>query len=380
MTEPMRLMQGNEACVAGALYAGLSFFAGYPITPSTEIAEILAKRLPQIGGKFIQMEDEIASLAACIGASLTGAKVMTATSGPGFSLMQENLGYAIMTETPCVIVNVQRMGPSTGAPTSPSQGDVMQARYGTHGDHEIIVLTPSSVQETFTLTVKAFNLAELLRSPVILLMDEIVGHMREGFLLPGEGELPVVTRAIPIAGMKDYRPYRAEKNGVPIVAPFGAGYRFHVTGLFHGEDGFPSNKPQDIEYLLNRLHSKIDKHKDHYSFFEEYHTENAEIIVVAYGGTARSAQAAVDAARSQGIKAGLLRLITLWPFPEKEVKRVCTQARSVVSAEMNMGQISRELERVLGGDASLHKVTHIDGTLLPPQKILSKIQEAAGND
>ncbi|MCW3490744.1 2-oxoacid:acceptor oxidoreductase subunit alpha [Dethiobacter alkaliphilus] len=379
MTEKKKkqLMQGNEACAAGALYAGASFYAGYPITPSTEIAEIMAKRLPERGGRFIQMEDEIASIAACIGASLTGVKSFTATSGPGFSLMQENLGYAIMTEVPCVVVNVQRMGPSTGSPTAPGQGDVMQARWGTHGDHEIVVLTPGGVEETFSLTVKAFNLAEILRTPVILLMDEVVGHMREGAVLPDPGEMEVVNRKEPDVAAKDYLPYSAGEDGVPTLASFGTGYRYHVTGLFHDERGFPTGKPELIDAQIRRLRDKILKNKDKLTFYEEYLTDDAEIVVVSYGGSARSARAAVREAREAGIKVGMLRLITLWPFPDEAVRKVCGNAKTVITAEMNLGQVHNEVCRLIPKGARGISVSHVDGTLIPPQKILSVIKEAA---
>lgn len=377
MDKRRRLMQGNEACAAGALYAGLNFYAGYPITPSTEIAEILAKRLPESGGSFIQMEDEIASIAACIGASLTGAKTMTATSGPGFSLMQENLGYAIMTEIPCVVVNVQRLGPSTGGPTAPAQGDVMQARWGTHGDHEMVVLTPASVEEVFTLTVQAFNIAEMLRTPVILLMDEVIGHMREGALTPEPGDFHIEARREPSQPRDSYRPYKPGLDLVPSPASFGSGYRYHVTGLYHDEAGYPTGNPQEIDSLIRRLRAKIVKNREKYMFFEEYLTEDADVVVVAYGASARSARAAVENARADGIRAGMLRLITLWPFPSEEVSRSCRNAKAVVTAEMNLGQIHSEVCRVLGPGQRTVSVTHVDGTLLPPQKIEHAVREAA---
>ncbi len=377
MTEQRKLMQGNEACAAGALYAGLNFFAGYPITPSTEIAEILAKKLPAIGGNFIQMEDEISSIAACIGASLAGAKAMTATSGPGFSLMQENIGYAIMTEIPCVVVNVQRLGPSTGGPTAPAQGDVMQARWGTHGDHEMVVLTPAGVEEVFTLTVKAFNISEALRTPVILLMDEVIAHMREGASLPGAGELFVFARREPNEPSAEYLPFKPQDDLVPVPASFGTGYRYHVTGLFHDETGFPTGKPEKIDGLVRRLQHKIILNKDKFSFHEEYLTDDAEIIIISYGASARSAKAAVNQARALGIRAGLLRLITLWPFPSKEISNICAKATAVITAEMNLGQIYAEVCRVLDSAQRSLSVTHVDGTLIQPQKILAAINEVA---
>ena len=374
MISSRQLVQGNQACAAGALYAGVNFFAGYPITPSTEIAEILARQLPQSGGTFIQMEDEIASIAACIGGSLAGHKAMTATSGPGFSLMQENLGYAIMTEVPCVVVNVQRLGPSTGGPTSPAQGDVMQARWGTHGDHEMIVLTPATVEEAFTLTVQAFNIAEALRTPVILLMDEVVAHMREGAVFPKTGELSVEKRREPDVSPEEYLPYQAGSDYVPVLATFGTGYRYHITGLYHDETGFPSNHPQTIEKLIHRLQNKILLNAEKYTFFEEYNTADADIIVVSYGSSARSAKAAVREARKVGIRAGLLRLITLWPFPAEAVARVCSNAQTVITAEMNLGQMHCEVSRLLSDNQRAVSLSHVDGTLIPPQKILSAIR------
>jgi len=377
MTKQRKLMQGNEACVLGALYAGLNFFAGYPITPSTEIAENLAKRLPAIGGSFIQMEDEIASIAACIGASLAGAKVMTATSGPGFSLMQENLGYAIMCEIPCVVVNVQRLGPSTGGPTAPAQGDVMQARWGTHGDHEMVVLTPAGVEEVFTLTVEAFNISEALRTPVILLMDEVIAHMREGVSPPEADELLVVARKKPIELPSEYLPYEPKDDLVPVLASFGTGYRYHVTGLYHDETGFPTDNPEKIDRLVRRLKHKIISNRENFSFYEEYLTDDAEIIIISYGASARSAKAAVNEARVAGIRIGLLRLITLWPFPATVVSRICANAGAVITAEMNLGQIHAEVCRVVGSAQKTVSVTHVDGTLIQPQKILVAIKGAA---
>ncbi|MBS3886525.1 MAG: 2-oxoacid:acceptor oxidoreductase subunit alpha [Dethiobacter sp.] len=377
MIKQRKLMQGNEACVFGALYAGLNFFAGYPITPSTEIAETLARKLPAIGGNFIQMEDEIASIAACIGASLAGAKAMTATSGPGFSLMQENIGYAIMTEIPCVVVNVQRLGPSTGGPTAPAQGDVMQARWGTHGDHEMVVLTPAGVEEVFTLTVKAFNIAETLRTPVILLMDEVIAHLREGASPPEAGELLVVARKEPKESPAEYLPFKPQDDLVPVPASFGTGYRYHVTGLYHDEAGFPTGNPEKIDRLVRRLKHKIILHQEKFLFYEEYLTNDADIILISYGASARSAKAAVNDARAVGISVGLLRLITLWPFPSTAVSRICANASVVITAEMNLGQIYAEVCRVLDSAQRTLSVTHVDGTLIAPQKILAAIKEAA---
>src|SRR5690554_1527672 len=299
------LMQGNEACVHGALDAGMRFFAGYPITPSTELAELASQHLPRLGGKFIQMEDEIASMAAIIGATLAGLKSMTATSGPGFSLKQENLGYASMTEIPCVVVNVQRGGPSTGLPTSPAQGEIMQSRWGTHGDHPIIVITPSTVREAYEFTIKSFNLSEKYRVPVILLMDEVVAHMREKIEIPEKDTIELIDRKKPEKGLEKYLPYEETEDLIPPMASFGDGYRYHVTGLTHDETGFPSNKTDNAEKQINRLLNKLEVHKDDIIEYDEYETEDADMIIVAYGSIARSAKSAVKDARSKGIKAGL---------------------------------------------------------------------------
>ena len=371
MRKPM-LMQGNEACVAGALAAGVDFFAGYPITPSTEIAELLAEKLPLQAGRFIQMEDEIASMGAVIGASLTGRKAMTATSGPGFSLKQENLGYAAITEIPCVVVNVQRAGPSTGIPTAPAQGDVMQARWGTHGDHPVIALSPSSVSETFDLTVRAVNLAEKYRMPVILLLDEIVGHMREAITLPEKGEVEIVNRLKPTGDASDYRAYDAPMGAAAPMADFGTGYPYHVTGLTHDRDGFTTSKPVEVDFMIRRLQSKVDMNLDDILQWQEIMTDDADIIIVAYGGTARSARAAVKLARAEGIKVGMFRPISIWPFPAEALRKVAL-GKKVIVPEMNLGQLSLEVERVIHQDIiPLHQV---DGEPINPLKIMQVIRE-----
>ncbi|MGI6604070.1 MAG: 2-oxoacid:acceptor oxidoreductase subunit alpha [bacterium] len=371
------LLSGNEACVRGALAAGVRFFAGYPITPSTEIAEGLAEELPKVGGKFLQMEDEISAMAAVNGASLAGLKAMTATSGPGFSLKQENLGFACMAEIPCVVVNVQRYGPSTGLPTSSAQADIMQARWGTHGDHPIIALMPSSVREAFDLTVEAFNLAEELRQPVILLLDEVVGHMRERVELPDPAGLKIVSRVKPTEDPETFLPYKAGANLVPPMPAFGDGYHFHVTGLVHDETGFPSGKGSDGDRLLRRLHAKIEKRQPPIASAEEWQVEDAEIVVVAAGSVARSARAAVREARAQGIKAGLVRPISAWPFPEEAVRRAAKQARAIIVPEMNLGQLIREVERVSAGQAEISGLNRIDAELITPAEILKRVQEVA---
>jgi 2-oxoglutarate ferredoxin oxidoreductase subunit alpha len=367
------LMTGNEACADGALAAGCRFFAGYPITPSSEIAEILCAKLPAAGGRFIQMEDEIASMAAVIGGSLAGVKSMTATSGPGFSLKQENLGYAVMAEVPCVVVNVMRGGPSTGLPTMPSQGDVMQARWGTHGDHSAIALAPYTVRETFDLTVRAFNLAERYRTPVILLMDEILGHVNEKVFLPEDIE--IVDRKLPTGPPGDYRPYENTEDGVPPLAPFGTGYRYHVTGLYHDETGFPTANSEKINAKLHRIHAKIDDHRDDIVEVETLMLDDAEVGVFAYGGAARSARQAVRLAREKGIRAGLLRPKTVWPFPDREVRAMGESVKTVIVPEMNLGQMAHEVEWAVRGRVEVHRVNRVDGEPLTPAEVLARIEE-----
>ncbi|WP_204260264.1 2-oxoacid:acceptor oxidoreductase subunit alpha [Caloranaerobacter azorensis] len=375
MDKKIKLMQGNEACVEGAIAAGMRFFAGYPITPSTEIAEFSAQKLPRVGGKFIQMEDEIASMAAIIGASLTGLKSMTATSGPGFSLKQENIGYASIAEVPCVIVNVQRGGPSTGLPTSPAQGDVMQAKWGTHGDHPIIALTPSSVRETFDLTIRSFNLSEKYRVPVILLLDEVIAHMREKIEIPNEDDIEIINREKPQNDIGEYRPY--ETNGeslVPPMASYGEGYRFHVTGLIHDETGFPSNSPIVAEKLIKRLINKIEVNKKDIISFEEYNLSDAEIAIVAFGSTARSAKSAIDMARDMGIKAGLFRPITIWPIADEAIDELSKKVKTIIVVEMNLGQYVYEVERIAGKNCNVIGFGRANGELITPDEILDKIK------
>lgn len=368
------LMQGNQACAEGAIAAGVTFFGGYPITPSTEVAEILAKRLPQVGGKFIQMEDEIAGIGAVIGASLTGKKVMTATSGPGFSLKQELIGYATISEVPLVIVNVQRVGPSTGQPTSPSQGDVMQARWGTHGDHPVIALTPASVPECFSLTIKAYELSEKYRTPVILLMDEVIGHMRERIELPDSyDEIQKPQRKVPASKTEGFLPYQADADGVPPMAPFGKGYHSHVTGLVHDESGFPNGSSQATQVLMDRLNGKVENNLDDIMMYEEYCLEDADIAVVAYGGTARTAYAAVDMARSQGIKAGLFRPITIWPFAEKQMQELAGKVKHILVAEMNCGQLVGEVKKAVEGKVPVELLAKYNNEAILPDEMLQAI-------
>ncbi len=376
MTEKnIKLLQGNEACVEGALYAGMTFYSGYPITPSTEIAEDSAVKLPRIGGRFIQMEDEIAGIAAAIGGALTGAKVMTATSGPGLSLKLENIGYAAIAEIPIVIINVQRGGPSTGLPTSPAQGDIMQAKWGSHGDYPIIALSPQSVRETFDLTVRAFNLAEKYRTPVILLTDEVVGHMREKIEIPAPGELEVFDRIVPEPNT-DYKAYRVDEGDiVPKMAPFGAGYRYHVTGLFHDETGFPSNSSDNAKFMLDRMISKIEDNKDDIITYDEYMLDDAEFVILAYGSSARTCKASVKKLRAKGIKAGLFRPITIWPSPQERIAELGKQVDNILVAEMNLGQYVGEVERIVKSNADVHHIGRANGEVLTPDEIVSKVME-----
>ena len=369
-----RLMQGNEACAEGAIAAGCRFYAGYPITPSSEIAEVLAHRLPSVDGTFIQMEDEIASLGAVIGASLAGVKSMTATSGPGFSLMQEHVGFACMAEVPCVLVNVMRGGPSTGLPTHPAQGDVQQARWGTHGDHPIIALSPWSVRECFDLTVRAFNLSERYRTPVILLMDEMVAHMRENVAFPQPEELEVFDRVRPTVPPEWYIPYEDTPFGVPPMGIFGEGYRYHVTGLMHDVRGFPTLREDEVEPFMRRIFRKIWTHLEDIQTWETYAMEDAEVAIIAYGAVARSARRAVVEAREKGLKLGLVRLITLWPFCRRAVDTALERCRTLVVPEMNLGQISREVKRVNQGRGQVLTVSKALGRLIAPAEILEALE------
>jgi 2-oxoglutarate/2-oxoacid ferredoxin oxidoreductase subunit alpha len=365
-----KLLMGNEACAEGALAAGVRFYGGYPITPSNEIGEILSSRLPAVGGRFIQMEDEIGSMAAIIGASIAGLKSMTATSGPGFSLMQENLGFAAIAEVPCVVVNVMRAGPSTGMPTLPAQGDVMQARWGTHGDHPSIVLCPSSVREVFDLTVTAVNFSEKYRMPVILLMDEVIGHLREKVTLPQPESIQVFERPRPDCPPEWYKPFEDSKTGVPPMAAFGDGYRYHITGLTHDIMGFPTTKKDEVELLMQRLFRKIRQGFEEIMLYETFLMEDATAAIVAYGCTARSAKSAVLMLRKEGMKVGLLKFSTLWPFPRIAIESLPEQVQDLVVPEMNMGQLYREVVRVGHGRFRVRKVSRIDGELITPQEII----------
>ena len=380
-----RLLQGNEACAEGAIAAGCRFFAGYPITPSTEIAELMSEMLPRNGGRFIQMEDEIASMAAIIGASLGGVKSMTATSGPGFSLKQENLGYASFTEVPCVVVDAQRAGPSTGLPTSPSQGDVMQARWGTHGDHPIVAYCPATVSETFELTVKAFNTSEEFRVPVILLLDETVAHMREKIVLPLPEAVEIVNRRTPSVPPEEFRPYgpppgtpEDDETYVPEMAPFGTGYRHHVTALTHGKDGLPIGPGAEAEFLVRRVNLKIAAAASRLELNRTELLDDAEYAVVSYGGAARTAIRAVRMAREMGVPAGLFRPLTIWPFPSQTIADLASRVKGILVAEMNMGQLSLEVERAAGGRCPVHQYGRVGGELMKPSEVLDALLRLAG--
>ena len=379
MSKNIKFVQGNEACAEAALYAGLDFFAGYPITPSSEILETLAYRLPQIGGKFIQMEDEIGSLCAIIGASLTGRKAMTATSGPGFSLMQEALGYAVMAEIPCVIVNVQRGGPSTGLPTHGSQGDVCQARWGTHGDHSIIALTASNQQDIFSITVEAFNLAEIFRTPVILLFDEVTAHMREPLVIPQPGEIPLVERLrTSVKEGVDYHPYLPREDGRLPMSDFGGVHRYNVTGLIHDMWGFPSSEPGVAHGLLHHLVDKLENRAHQLARYKEYYIEDAEQLLVSYGSSARSARHVVEDRRLHGERLGLLELQTLWPFPYSIVREKCAKAKSVIVVEQNMGQILHEVKFAVDEPDKVFLANRIDGVFITPADILNILRLIQG--
>jgi 2-oxoglutarate ferredoxin oxidoreductase subunit alpha len=372
-------VQGNDACVEAALYAGLEFFAGYPITPSTEIAESLASRLPLINGRFIQMEDELASMCAVIGASLTGKKAMTATSGPGFSLMQEAIGFAVMTETPCVIVNVQRGGPSTGLPTGVSQGDVMQARWGTHGDHAIIAITASNNQDIVSTTIDAFNFAETYRTPVILLLDEVVAHTRERITMPEPGALEVIERLkTSVPEGTDYHPYLPREDGRLPMSDFGGIHRYNVTGLMHDMWGFPTTNPAIVYGLKRHLVDKIEGHTGEITRFKDFYVDDADFLLISYGSSARAALHLVRNRRARGEKLGLLELQTLWPFPAEEVKRRCDSAQAIVVVEMNMGQIYHEVQKAVDNPDNIYLANQINGHFITPTDILNILRIIQG--
>ncbi len=375
MAKRVAFLQGNEAAAFGALYAGCSFFAGYPITPATEVSEVLSVELPKVGGKFIQMEDEIGAMAACLGASLTGSKVLTATSGPGLSLKQELIGYGCIAEIPCVIINVMRGGPSTGMPTGPSQADIMAARWGTHGDHPAICLVPASVQELFEETVRAFNLAETYRTPVIVLPDEIIAHMRERIVIPEQGELEVIDRTPPGVPPEAYKPYDTSFGDVPPLAAFGSGYRFHVTGLNKMADGFPTTKASLVQAEEERQMRKVNANLDHILLNEEYLLEDADIAVVAFGSTSRSVRYAVNVAREQGIRAGMFRIRTLWPFPDRQVGELAGRVKAIITPEMNLGMCTLEVRRCVEGKVPVQGIFRVDGEPINPDQILDSLKK-----
>lgn len=369
-------LDGDFALAEGALAAGCRFFAGYPITPSTETAERFSERIPTVGGVFIQMEDELASIAALIGAAWGGKKVMTVTSGPGFSLMMENIGLATMMEVPLVIANVQRGGPSTGLPTLTGQQDMMQVKWGSHGDYEIIALSPDSPQECFDLTVEAFNLSETFRVPTFVMTDECVGHMHEKVVIPPAEEIEVVERKWYTGPRGEYLPYKNDSDLVPFMVKAGDGYRFHTTGLTHDERGYPVLNADVQDVLVNHLKDKIHKNADKIIRFEETDTDNAEVIVISYGITSRVAVKAVQEAKKAGIKVGTMRLITIWPFPEKRIKELAKKVKAFVVPEINYGQIVLEVERCVAGEAKVIGVRHCGGWVHNPKNILEKIKEA----
>lgn len=372
-----KILTGNEACTLGALAAGMNFFAGYPITPATEIAELASELLPQNGGKYMQMEDELASIAAVIGASAAGAKAMTATSGPGVSLMQENLGYGMVAEIPLVLIDVMRQGPCQGAPTSPAQGDFMQARWGTHGDHPAVVLVPNSVSEAYTETIRAFNLAEKYRTPVMVLSDATLAHMSEKVRIPDTGELDIFDRVRPTCDPKDYLPYDQSNAGAHPMAAFGDGYRWFVSGILHDDTGFPTpNSPLQISRAVNHLLDKVKCNQEDMASYEEYRTEDAEFLILSAGLVSRSAKSAVDKARAEGIKAGLFRPITLWPFPEARFAQLCSGVKTVMTVEMNDGQLAEVAAKYMDKAQRLIAVTQNDGTMIREERVFQAIKEA----
>ena len=371
----VKILQGNEACVEGALLAGVRFFAGYPITPASEIAEGMATQLPKMGGVFMQMEDEIASMAAIIGASIAGSKSMTASSGPGICLKQENIGFAVITEVPCVIVNSQRGGPSTGLPTKPSQSDVMQARWGTHGDHPMIALAPSDVNEVLHITIKAINFSEKYRTPVMLLLDEVISHMREKVNIPTREEIEIIDRKKPTVDKDNFLPFKADEDLVPPMANFGSGYRYHLTGLVHNEKGYPTSNNKEVDQLIRRLTNKVELNKKDIIIEEEYLLDDARVAIVAYGSVARAAERTVKLAREKGIKVGLLKLVTLWPFSDETINRLAGQVDLIIVPELNLGQMAREVQRAAEGKCRVIPYGRVDGELINPVEILSKIEE-----
>ena len=368
-------MNGDHACCEGALAVGCRFFAGYPITPATEVAERMSRRLPDVGGIYIQMEDELASMAAILGASCGGVKSMTSTSGPGFSLMMENIGLGLCAEIPCVVCDVQRAGPSTGLPTLVAQGDMMQARWGSHGHYEIIALAPASPQEMFDFTIRAFNLSEQYRLPVLIMADEVIGHMNERVVIPAEGEIEIVNRRKPTVSPEEYLPYQADSDGVAPMANCGDGYHIHMTGLTHDERGYPAMTAEAQQLMVDRLIKKIRMNRDKIIRTENLFLDDAEIVVVAYGISSRSARHAVRRARQIGIRAGLVKLETVWPFPEDLVRDIAPRVKALIMPEINAGQVVLELERCVAGICPVERVTHLGGTIIKPGAVLAAIQK-----
>ena len=377
--ESYKDIQGNHACALGAIAAGCKFFAGYPITPSSEIAERMSLELPKIDGTFIQMEDEIASMGAVLGASMGGVKSMTATSGPGFSLKQENIGYAAGAEIPCVIANVMRGGPSTGMPTRPAQGDIMQARWGTHGDHEVIVLTPDSVPEIFYETIRAFNLSEILRVPVVILYDEVLGHLVETVEVPDPDSIDLKIRKFANGPAEDFLPYGETEDLIPPMPRPGDGYRTHTTGLTHWEDGFPTQIPEQVDRMIKRMSAKMDMHRAVYESWEAIECEDADIVICTIGISARAARKALKSLRNKGMKVGLFRPITLWPFPEEAFKEAVSSAKMVLVPEMNAGQLILEIERLCAGSIVVVGLNRVDGEHIEPLEIEEKIRGHANH-
>ncbi len=370
-----KLLQGNASCVHGALYAGMRFFAGYPITPSTEIAEVSSRELPRVGGKFIQMEDEIGSIAAIIGASIAGSKVMTGTSGPGYSLMVENIGYAYMSETPVVVVNVQRGGPSTGLPTKVSQSDTQQARWGPHGDYTAIAIAPSTVEDTLTETIRAFNLAERFRTPVTVLLDEVIGHSRAMVKIPEEGEYEIINRVKATSSPEEFEAFEMTPNLISPMPAYGEGYRYNVSGLTHDTHGFPTNRADEIPIKLNKLRDKIMNYVDEITKLRVEFMDDADIAIISYGSVSRTALQAASIARQAGFKVGCIQLCTIWPFPEKEIKALCENCSKIIVGELNMGQIVEEVRKVISDDKEIHTLQRYDSEILTPMQMLEKLEE-----
>lgn len=366
-------MNGDEACAEGALAAGCRFFAGYPITPQSEIAERMSERMPEVGGRFIQMEDELSSIAAVLGGSWGGSRAMTATSGPGFSLMMENIGLGMMTETPCVIANIQRGSPSTGLPTAVGQGDMMQAKWGSHGDYGVIAYAPTSPQEMFDYTVKAFNKAEQYMMPVFVMADEKIGHMRERVVI-NEDKVEIYPRRKPEADPDDFMPFEPKDDLVPEMASAGEGYRVHVTGLTHNQKGYPQLDVETQGEKVGRLVDKVEKNKNDIVEIEKQGVEDAEVLIVSYGMAYRTAMGAYKRAREKGIKVGIIRLVTVWPFPEEEIRELSQQVRGIVVPEINLGQIVQEVERASNGNAKVELVPHPGGGLHKPEQILEALE------